>query len=321
MNALITGAAGQDGWYVSELLGRRGQQFVACARTFDDFPADHPAHRFGTAVTLDITDARAIEAVIREHQPDVIFHLAGATSVAESWEAPGRYAAVNVGGTANLLEVIHRQHLDGLRAPKLIHASSGEIFDLRLQLPSTAQSPILPHTPYGVTKAAAHFMVQIYRDRGLNAVNAVLFNHESELRPATFVTGKIVREVAKISAGLTDKLVLGNIAARRDWLHASDVAAGLVAIADADAEGDYVIASGVSRSVGDFAAAAFRWVGIENWRDYVEIDQSLLRTNDSPDSCGDASALTARTGWRPHLEFDDWVGEMVQHALNLRLNP
>ncbi len=313
MLALITGAAGQDGWFLADQLLQRGWRVHSTSLAESDFAAGHRA-RDGALGALDVTDPAAVTATLAALRPDVIFHLAGLSSVGGSWDRPAAYLHANAIGTCTVLAAAHELHSAGEVSPFIVNASSAEVFAEDSPLPFDETTPINPMNPYGVSKAAAQFMLATFRARGLAASNAILFNHESHLRPAAFVTGRVARGVARINAGLADELVLGNLAARRDWLHASDVAAAMIAIADRRAAQDFVVASGVSRTVLDFVAAAFASVGITNWRDFVRVDPTLLRAADAPELRGDSSLLTAVTGWRPQREFDDWVGEMVARA-------
>lgn len=313
MRALITGAAGQDGHFLAELMTERGWDVVSTSLSETDFAPDHAAWR-GQVAQLDVMDPSAISKMLSESRTDAVFHLAGLSSVGGSWADPSAYLSVNVGGTANVVLAADAIRLTGGEAPHVIIASSAEVFAEDAPLPFTEATPIGPLNPYGVSKAAAQFFGQTYRARGVPVSCAILFNHESHLRPATFVTGKIVRGVARIGAGLADHLTLGNLDARRDWLHASDVAAAMIAIADQRAVDDFVIAGGVSRSVADFVAAAFASVGIEDWRGFVRVDQALLRATDAPELRGDSSHLRAVAGWTPRRDFAEWVGEMVALA-------
>lgn len=313
MFALITGAAGQDGWFLADQLLARGWRVRSTSLAESDFAPDHRA-RDGELGRLDVTDAALVTSTLEELQPDVIFHLAGLSSVGGSWARPADYLTANAVGTCTLLAAVNQLRTSGINHPFIVNASSAEVFAEDAPLPFSETTPLNPLNPYGVSKVAAQFMLGTFRARGLLGSNAILFNHESHLRPATFVTGKIVQGVARIHAGLADELVLGNLAARRDWLHASDVAAAMIAIADRRAAQDFVVASGVSRTVGDFVAAAFASVGIANWQDFIRTDPALLRATDAPELRGDSSLLTATTGWRPQRQFEEWVGEMVERA-------
>ena len=154
-------------------------------------------------------------------------------------------------------------------------------------------------------------MVDVYRHRGLHAVSLVLYNHESPRRPEQFVTRKITAGAAAIAAGRTERLVLGNLAATRDWGWAPDYVAAMVLAARAESPRDYVVATGVSRSVEEFVAAAFRWVGIDDWSAYVEVDPALLRPADPTAMAGDATRIRTDLGWAPTVGFDELVQRMV----------
>ncbi len=310
---LITGAEGQDGWFLSSLL-RGTDEVLGTVRDLAAVPPEHPLAASGQLVALDVTDAAGVRALVHELEPDRVFHLAGFSSAGRSWVSPVECLAVNTGGVANVVQALH--DLTGEQpGARLVVASSAEIFSSTSPLPFDERTPLGPSNPYGVSKAAAHQLVSAYRSHGANFANAILFNHESWLRGEDFVTGRIVAGVAAIVSGSADHIVLGNLQARRDWSFAGDVADALVAISELPAPGDWVVASGVSRSVADFAAAAFAAVGVEDWQRYVQVDSSLLRTGDAPEQRGDSSRLTAATGWRPRTEFDTWVGDMVRAAL------
>lgn len=313
--ALITGVEGQDGWYVSDLLLGAGAEVVGSALDPGDVPAEHPLLHGGGALTaLDVTDHQAVRTLVAELRPDVVVHLAGLSSGALAWEQPALAMTVNAGGTAALLHAVRA--LPDPAATHVVHASSAEIFDSTLPPPYDETTPLGPRNPYGVSKAAAHTLVQVLRGQGLRASNAVLFNHESPLRPPAFVTSRIADGVARISLGLTTSFTLGNLEARRDWIFAGDTAAALVAIAASPRAGDWVVAGGVSRSVADLAAAAFAHVGIDDWRAHVDVDTGLLRLGDAPEQRGDAARIAADLGWRPATPFATWVGAMVESAAN-----
>jgi GDPmannose 4,6-dehydratase len=310
---LITGAEGQDGWFLSTLLDG-SDDVLGTVRDGAPVPPGHPLAASGRLVALDVTDAAAVRDVIHELAPDRVFHLAGFSSAGRSWTSPAECLAVNTGGVSNVIQALQdlpRQDV----APRLVMASSAEIFQSDSPLPFDERTPLGPRNPYGVSKAAAHQLVQAYRSHGANFSNAILFNHESWLRGENFVTGRIAAGVAGIVSGRIEHIVLGNLDARRDWTFAGDVADALAAIADLPDAGDWVVAGGVSRSVADFAATAFASVGIDDWESHVRVDESLLRTGDAPEQRGDASRLTAATGWRPATEFETWVGDMVRAAL------
>ena len=311
--SLITGAAGQDGWYLAALLLDTDE--VLATTHHQPLAPNHPAVVAGAEVaTLDVTDAEAVSALIGRFAPDRVFHLAGFSSAGRSWINPVDCLAVNTGGTATLLQALDTL-AGGSEAPRLVSASSAEIFDCAAPLPFSEATPLGPRNPYGVSKSAAHQLVQAYRAHGLNCANAILFNHDSPLRTTDFVTGRIAAGVADIHLGRSSDLTLGNLDARRDWTFAGDVAQALVAIADAPQADDWVVASGESRSVAEFVAAAFSAIGIDDWKRYVRVDSALLRTGDAPEQRGDPRRITAELGWRATTPFTTWVTDMVHRAI------
>ena len=314
--SLITGAAGQDGWYLSQLLLHTDEVLATTHRR--PLPPGHPMMTAGAQVeSLDVTDAQAVSRAIRRFQPDRVFHLAGFSSAGRSWVNPVECLTVNTSGTATILEAID-SGADGNRLPRLVNASSAEIFDCTAPPPYSESSALGPRNPYGVSKSASHQLVQAYRRHGLHCSNAILFNHDSPLRTTDFVTGRIVAGVADIHLGHSSELTLGNLEARRDWTFAGDVALALIAIADAPHADDWVVASGESRSVADFVATAFAAVGMDNWDRYVRVDPTLLRTGDAPEQRGDPRRITDQLGWRATTPFATWVAEMVHRAIDDR---
>jgi GDPmannose 4,6-dehydratase len=259
---------------------------------------------------IDLLDPHDVSELFALCEPDEVYNFAGVSSVAESWDAPVVTAQVNGELVAVLLDVIwQRRHLG--RPTRLLQASSAEIFAGTTTSPQNETTRISPRSPYGASKAYAHQLVQVYRVRGLHAVNAILYNHESPRRPASFVTRKITRAVANISAGRAHDLVLGNLEARRDWGWAPDYVAGMVKAVRHDAPEDWVFATGLSSSVADFVAAAFRHVGISDWQTHVRTEESLERPADAPELVGDSARARDRLGWSPKVSFDDLVGHMV----------
>jgi GDPmannose 4,6-dehydratase len=201
------------------------------------------------------------------------------------------------------------------RAVRFVQASSAEIFGEPDTSPQDESTPIRPVNPYGAAKAYAHLMVDVHRRRGLHAVSAILYNHESPRRPPHFVSRKITSTVAAIAQGRADRLLLGNLDARRDWGWAPDYVAAMVRAARADQPRDYVVATGVGHTVRDFVAAAFAHVGIHDWEPYVATDPELFRPADPTDLTGDATLARTTLGWRPTVTFEELVGRMVDADL------
>jgi GDPmannose 4,6-dehydratase len=198
---------------------------------------------------------------------------------------------------------------------RFVQASSAEIFGEPDRSPQDESTPVRPVNPYGAAKAYAHLMVDVYRRRELRAVSAILYNHESPRRPGQFVTRKITSTVAAIARGRADVLALGNLDARRDWGWAPDYVDAMVRAARADIARDYVVATGVGRSVRDFVAAAFARAGISDWEPLVVVDPEFVRPADPTELVGDATLARTALGWSPSVEFDEIVGRMVDADL------
>lgn len=307
--ALITGVAGQDGSYLCELLLERGWSVHGVSKpgTVGE-SADPLVERHD----VDLTEPGAATALIRDTSPDYVFHLAGISSVWRSWNDPVLTAAVNgISATALLDACFTHQEASGKRV-MVVNASSAEIFAGSGVTLQSEDTRIAPTSPYGASKALSHNMVEVYRSRGLEATNAILYNHESPRRPDTFVTRKITKAVAAISRGTSSTLELGNLASERDWGWAPDYVSAMLAMAEYGKGEDFVIATGKAHSVEDFVAAAFGAVGIENWRDHVRTDSEMLRPADSARMVGDASKARNLLGWAPTKDFDQIVKAMVE---------
>jgi GDPmannose 4,6-dehydratase len=312
--ALVTGVTGQDGGYLVEQLAGRGWTVHGVVRPGEVLP--EPLSALGGAVVLheaDLLDPSAMRQVLDAASPDAVFNLAGLSSVAESWDQPVLAARVNGLAVAFLLDLVWRRQQTTGNAVRFLQASSAEIFSGAEQAPQDESTEVSPRSPYGAAKAYAHHLVQVYRARGLHAVSTILYNHESPRRPPTFVTRKITQAVAAIAEGQQRSLVLGNLAARRDWGWAPEYVDAMVRALQHSSADDYVIATGRSHSVEDFVAAAFARVGIHDWRELVSVDPALHRPVDAVELVGDASRARERLGWSAEVEFRDIVGRMVDH--------
>jgi GDPmannose 4,6-dehydratase len=263
----------------------------------------------------DLTDSAGVQALVSELEPDEIYNLGGISSVAFSWEQPLLTAAISGVGAVAVLEAAWRLQTDTGRPVRVLQASSAEIFGDPAESPQSENTPIKPTSPYGVAKAFAHHMTGVYRSRGLHASGVILYNHESPRRPTTFVTRKITQAAARIAAGEQETLVLGNLDARRDWGWAPDYVDAMVRAVRHDSADDYVIATGQSRTVGDFVAAAFAHAGMADWRDHVVLDEAFVRPMDAVEQCGDASKARSVLGWSPSVDFEQMVRLMVDADL------
>jgi len=310
MRSLITGVTGQDGAYLSALLRDQGHEVFGLVAPDDTGEPPAGVH----ALPGDLRDAGELARALDVADPDWLFNLAAISSVSRSWDDPELVAEVNGVAVIRLLNLLRQRVQDGQRPTRFVQASSAEIFG-DAAAPQTEATPIRPVTPYGAAKALAHHAVAVFRTMGVPACAAVLYNHESPLRPTGFVTRKITSAVARIAAGSGEQLEIADLDVRRDWGHAADYVRALAMIAAHPEPDDFVIASGVSRSVGDFVAAAFAHVGIDDWRPLVRVDSGLRRSADAREQRGDASKAHDLLGWRPEISFEALVAEMVDADL------
>jgi GDPmannose 4,6-dehydratase len=321
--ALITGVAGQDGAYLSALLQRKGYRVVGMVQPGSAMRADlEPYLRDVEIVSGDMRDSASLRAAISGCDPDEIYNLAGISSVAQSWKEPELTADVNGTGVLRLLHVLKDQADRTGRAPKLLQASSSEMFGAATITPQDECTPLHPRSPYALSKALAHDAVATYREgHGLFASATILFNHESPLRPTTFVTRKISSTVAAIAQGRADHLVLGDLGTRRDWGSAHDYVRAMWLALQCDEPQDYVVATGRTYSLRDWLDTAFGVVGIDDWEPLVKSDPALIRPTEPGALVGDASLAGSALGWKPSVDFEELVTEMVRHDVELLIRP
>ena len=314
--ALITGITGQDGSYLAELLLEKGYEVHGIIRRSSSFNTDRIDHLYRDpheeGVRLfthygDLSDSVALTKLIYELQPDEIYHLGAQSHVRVSFDIPEYTFDITAAGTVRLLDAIREAGVEDVR---FYQASSSEMFG-SAPAPQSETTPFHPRSPYAVAKVAAYWAVVNYREAyGLFATNGILFNHESPRRGETFVTRKITRAVARIKAGLQDRLYLGNLDAKRDWGYAPDYVEAMWRILQAPEPGDFVIATGEQHSVREFCELAFSHVGLD-WRDYVEIDPRYFRPAEVDSLLGDASKARRELGWEPKVGFEELVRIMV----------
>jgi GDPmannose 4,6-dehydratase len=311
--AFVTGIGGQDGSYLAERLLADDTEVHALAHDAEPLP-DLPG------VTLHSGDLTAVEEVRRlllDLAPDEVYNLAALSSVARSWDQPDLTARVNGMAAAALMEsalLVQEKHG---RPVRFVQASSAEIFGEPERSPQDESTPLRPVNPYGAAKAYAHLMVDVYRRRELHAVSAILYNHESPRRPEQFVTRKITATVAAIAQGRADVLALGNLDARRDWGWAPDYVDAMVRAVRHDVPADFVVATGETHSVAEFAEVALRRAGVEDWRSHVRVDPAFLRPADAVEMVGDPRRAARELGWRPTITFEGVVERMVDHDIAL----
>ena len=310
MKALICGVGGQDGAYLARLLLDKGFSVVGTSR-------DAMASSFASlrqlgildqveVVSMALNDFRSVLHTLKRHAPDHVYNLAGQTSVGLSFEQPVETMESVAQGTLNVLEAIRFVE----RPVRFYNAGSSECFGDTGDVPATETTPFQPRSPYAVAKASAHWMVHNYREAyGLHACTGVLFNHESPLRPARFVTQKIVRAAARIAAGSTETLRLGNTAIQRDWGWAPDYVEAMWRMLNADVPDDYVIATGRTVSLEYFTAAAFAQFGLD-WQQHVVVDPTLLRPTDIMAGRANPAKARAVLGWHHTLDVDGVIAGM-----------
>ncbi|MES3032746.1 MAG: GDP-mannose 4,6-dehydratase [Gemmatimonadota bacterium] len=311
---LITGVAGQDGVYLAEQLLARGDQVVGTTRG-DPLEAKARLSSAAEALQLrelDLRDARAIDALVEEVRPEQVYHLAAPAVPALAWKAPAEATDALCTVPARLLESVCRH----VPTTRFVMAGSCQVFGPDSVAPQSEATPFTPVTPYGAGKAYATMLVAAFRDgRALHASTALLFNHESARRSADYVTTKICRAAVRIASGdrTATPLSLGALDVIRDWGHARDYMAALILMADAAEPADYVIGTGVGRTVAQFCEAAFARVGLD-WTAHVTVDAALARSGDVPALVADATLARERLGWQPTTTFEALLDELLDAA-------
>jgi GDPmannose 4,6-dehydratase len=313
--ALITGISGQDGSYLAELLLEKGYEVHGIVRRSSSFNTDridhlyHDPHEQGVRLFThygDLSDSVALVKLLYELQPDEVYHLGAQSHVRVSFDIPEYTFDITGAGTVRLLEAIREAGV----STRFYQASSSEMFGAAPP-PQNEETPFHPRSPYGVAKVASYWATVNYREAyGLFAVNGILFNHESPRRGETFVTRKITRAVARIAAGLQDKLYLGNLGAKRDWGYAPDYVEAMWMMLQADQPDDLVIATGETHTVREAVEIAFARKGLDP-DDYVEIDPKYYRPSEVDHLLGDASKAKEKLGWEPRVRFKELVELMV----------
>jgi GDPmannose 4,6-dehydratase len=346
--ALLTGVTGQDGAYLSELLLKKGYIVHGIKRRASLFNTDRIDHLYQDPHEKkrnfilhygDLTDSTNLIRIIQETQPDEIYNLGAMSHVKVSFDTPEYTANADGIGTLRILEAVRLLGLE--KKTKIYQASTSELYGLVQEVPQKETTPFYPRSPYAVAKLYAYWITVNYREAyNLFACNGILFNHESPLRGETFVTRKITRAVAQLALGLTDKLYMGNIDAKRDWGHAKDYVEAMWLILQQDKPEDYVIATGITTSVRDFIKMAFEEVGVEveftgeglHEKGYVKsttgeyaftigqevvcIDPRYFRPTEVDLLIGDPTKAQEKLGWKPKYSLKEMITEMVQSDLH-----
>ena len=332
--ALITGVTGQDGAYLSELLLEKGYEVHGVKRRSSSFNTGRVDHLYTDPHVEearffmhygDLADATNLIRLIQQVQPDEIYNLGAQSHVQVSFETPESTGDVNGIGTLRLLDAIRILGMED--RVRFYQASTSELFG-NAPAPQSEETPLQPRSPYAAAKLYAYWITVNYRDSyGMHASNGILFNHESPRRGETFVTRKITRAAAAIEAGLQDRLYLGNLEARRDWGHARDYVRGMWSILQQDEPDDYVLASGETHTVREFAELAFQRIGhpIE-WRGsgvqergysaktgqlLIEVEPRYFRPAEVDLLLGDPAKARRKLAWHHEISFQDLVAEMV----------
>jgi len=323
--ALITGITGQDGAYLTELLLAKGYEVHGLIRRASLFNTEridhlyHDPHETGAALSLhygDLADATALRRVLEKVAPDEIYNLGAQSHVRVSFDVPEYTADIVAMGPLRLLEALRDHAANSGRQVRYYQAGSSEMFGAAPP-PQNEKTPFYPRSPYGVSKAAAHWYAVNYREAyGLFICNGILFNHESPKRGETFVTRKVTRAVGRIAEGLQDKLFLGNLNARRDWGFAGDFVEAMWLMLQQPEPDDYVIATGQSHTVQELVELAFGEAGLD-WRPHVKLDPRYLRPTEVDALQGDAAKAREKLGWTPRVSFRDLIRMMVRHDLDL----
>ena len=324
-SALITGITGQDGSYLSELLLQNGYVVHGILRRSSSFNTARIEHIYRDPHEQDrrlflhygdLSDGNSLRRILAKASPDEVYNLGAQSHVKVSFEVPEDTADSVAGGTLRMLEAVREFVAETGRSVRFYQAGSSEMFGTAAA-PQSEQTAFAPRSPYAIAKAAAHWYAVTYRDAyGLFVSNGILFNHESPRRGETFVTRKITRAVGRIKHGLQSKLYLGNLEAKRDWGYAADYVCAMWQMLQLESADDFVIATGESHSVAEFAQAAFQCAGLD-WRNYVEVDPAYFRATEVPLLQGDSGKAKRAFGWEPATGFHDLVRLMVEHDLAL----
>jgi GDPmannose 4,6-dehydratase len=325
-SALITGISGQDGSYLADLLLAKGYLVHGVARgSSGDVPKrlvhlhSDPAV-WGKRLILhyaELENTAALKRILTEAAPDEVYHLAGQSHVGLSFENPEPTCELIALGTLRLLELIRAMQ----PMPRFFHASSSEIFGQPASMPQDERTLIAPISPYGCAKAFATQMAGIYRKTyGLFAANGILYNHESPRRGETFVTRKICLSAAAIAHGRQSELLLGDLAAERDWGHAADYVEGMWRTLQQPAPDDFVFATGQLHTVQQVVEIAFATAGLD-WREYVRKDARFVRPSDPYRLVGNAEKAKRLLGWEPRVSFAQLITEMTEAELRPRGKP
>jgi GDPmannose 4,6-dehydratase len=324
--ALITGITGQDGSYLAEFLIEKGYEVHGIVRRSSSFNTgriDHiylDPHVKGGRLKLhygDLCDANNLSKVVQLVRPHEVYNLGAQSHVRVSFDMP-IYTAETVGmGAYKLLEAVREFQQESGQQVRYYQASSSEQYGKVIETPQTETTPFYPRSPYAVAKMAAHWITVNYRESyGMHASCGILFNHESPRRGETFVTRKITRAVGRIKMGLQDKVYLGNLDSKRDWGFAGDYVKMMWMMLQQEKADDYVVATGRTITVREFAEMAFNYAGLD-FKDHVAYDPRYLRPAEVDLLLGDPKKAKDKLGWVPTTSVEELAKMMVEHDVEL----
>ena len=313
--ALITGITGQDGSYLAELLLEEGYEVIGMVRRSSTLNFERIAHIQDrvSLVAGDLLDEISLIGILREHRPAEVYNLAAQSFVQTSWTQPVLTGETTALGVTRVLDAIR------IADPEIrfYQASSSEMFGKVQEVPQNEGTPFYPRSPYGVAKVYGHWITVNYRESyGLHASSGMLFNHESPRRGLEFVTRKVSHGVARIAAGLDDKLFLGNLDAQRDWGFAGDYVRAMWLMLQQDQPDDFVVSTGETHSVRELCEIAFAHVGLD-WHEHVVVDDKFLRPAEVDLLVGDATKAKTLLKWEKTVTFADLVAMMVDADVEL----
>ena len=311
--ALITGITGQDGSYLAEFLLDQGYEVCGMVRRSSTLNFERIAHIQDrlTLVAGDLLDEVSMINILRDNHPTEVYNLAAQSFVQTSWSQPVLTGETTALGVTRVLDAIR------IVDPEIrfYQASSSEMFGKVLEVPQKESTPFYPRSPYGVAKVYGHWITVNYRESyDLHASSGILFNHESPRRGLEFVTRKVTHGVARIKAGIDEKLALGKLDAQRDWGFAADYVRAMWMMLQQDQPDDYVVATGETHDVREFVDAAFSHVGLK-WKDHVKVDENFYRPAEVQTLTGDASKARRVLGWTESVRFRQLVEMMVEADL------
>jgi GDPmannose 4,6-dehydratase len=318
--ALITGITGQDGQYLAEFLHSKGYDVFGLVKgqnnpkaqmLIDDLPFVELMHG-------DLQDLPSLVSVLEQTQPNEVYNLGAISFVKMSFTQAELTANVTGLGVLRLLEAIRMVGGSQANPIRFYQASSSEMFGKVRETPQTETTPFYPRSPYGCAKVFGHDIMVNYRDSyGLFACSGILFNHESPRRGLEFVTRKVTNAIARITLGLQDELVLGDLDPKRDWGFAGDYVKAMWLMLQQDQPDDFVVATGETHEVREFVRLAFEAAGIDDWERYIRQDERFFRPSEVDLLVGDATKARTKLGWEPEVTFQQLVNLMVSHDLAL----